>query len=65
VHLALAHGEWSPNDEVPVRVHEPFTALDLLDAGASGHSWPLPAALQALDARLEQAGWLQPGSDSA
>ena len=35
---------------MPVRVHEPFTAFDLLDAGGSGHSWPLPAALAALRA---------------
>ena len=48
VHLALTHGQWSATDEVPVRVHEPFTALDLLDAGNSTHSWPLPAALSAL-----------------
>jgi len=50
IHLALAHGQWSPQDEVPVRVHQPFTALDLLDAGSRLHSWPLPAALQALKA---------------
>ncbi len=50
VHLALAHGSWGPADEVLVRVHEPFTALDLLDAGDSGHSWPLPRALTALHA---------------
>ncbi len=48
LHLALAHGSWSTADEVPVRVHEPFTAFDLLDAAGGGHSWPLPAALQAL-----------------
>ncbi|MDE2079801.1 MAG: 3,4-dihydroxy-2-butanone-4-phosphate synthase [Burkholderiales bacterium] len=48
VHLALTHGRWQPGDEVPVRVHEPFTAFDLLDAGGTGHSWPLPAALQRL-----------------
>jgi len=50
LHLALTHGRWQPGDEVPVRVHEPFTAFDLLDAGGSGHSWPLPAALAALRA---------------
>ena len=50
LHLALKHGRWKPSDEVPVRVHEPFTAFDLLDAGGAGHSWPLPAALQALRA---------------
>ena len=50
LHLALVHGKWQPGDEVPVRVHEPFTAFDLLDAAGTGHSWPLPAALQALQA---------------
>ena len=48
VHLALSHGLWQPSDEVLVRVHEPFSALDLLDAGQCGHSWPLPQALAAL-----------------
>jgi 3,4-dihydroxy 2-butanone 4-phosphate synthase/GTP cyclohydrolase II len=48
LHLALAHGRWQRNDEVLVRVHEPFTAMDLLDASAGGHSWPLARALQAL-----------------
>ena len=48
LHLALHLGEWSAADEVPVRVHEPFTAIDLLDAGAAGHSWPLPSALATL-----------------
>jgi len=48
LHLALSHGHWSATDEVPVRVHEPFTAFDMLDAGGCGHSWPLPRALAAL-----------------
>ncbi len=51
LHLALSHGQWTPDDEVPVRVHEPFTVFDMLDAGGSGHSWPLPQAL----ARLRQS----------
>ena len=50
LHLALSHGRWSPEDTVPVRVHEPFTALDLLDAAGAGHSWPLPQALATLRA---------------
>ena len=50
-HLALVKGRWSPGDEVPVRVHEPFSAIDLLDASCSAHSWPLPRALAALEAR--------------
>jgi len=48
LHLALTHGQWAEQDEVPVRVHEPFTALDLLDSRGAGHSWPLGAALTAL-----------------
>ena len=48
LHLALRHGQWAADDEVTVRVHEPFTAMDLLDVGNSGHSWPLPKALEAL-----------------
>ena len=50
LHLALAHGQWTADDNVPVRVHEPFTAMDLLDAAGVGHSWPLPQALAALRA---------------
>ena len=42
LHLALTHGRWTPADEVLVRVHEPLSVMDLLDAGASEHSWPLP-----------------------
>jgi 3,4-dihydroxy 2-butanone 4-phosphate synthase/GTP cyclohydrolase II len=47
-HLALTHGRWSEADEVLVRVHEPLSVLDLLDAGPSEHSWPLPKALAAI-----------------
>jgi 3,4-dihydroxy 2-butanone 4-phosphate synthase / GTP cyclohydrolase II len=50
LHLALTRGHWDRGDEVLVRVHEPFTALDMLDDGALGHSWPLPRALAALQA---------------
>jgi 3,4-dihydroxy 2-butanone 4-phosphate synthase / GTP cyclohydrolase II len=45
LHLALTQGAWAPGDEVLVRVHEPLSVLDLLDVGASEHSWPLPLAL--------------------
>jgi 3,4-dihydroxy 2-butanone 4-phosphate synthase/GTP cyclohydrolase II len=50
-HLALVKGSWTPGEEVPVRVHEPFSAMDLLDASCSPHSWPLPKALAALEQR--------------
>lgn len=50
LHMALRKGSWSDDDEVLVRVHEPFTAMDLLDVGRSAHSWPLPTALEAVQA---------------
>lgn len=50
LHLALAKGQWGEHDEVLVRVHEPLSVFDLLDAGACQHSWPLGKAL----ARLQQ-----------
>ena len=48
LHLALTRGRWAAGDEVLVRVHEPLSVLDLLDAGPGDHSWPLPRALAAL-----------------
>ncbi len=48
LHLALTLGQWSADDEVPVRVHEPLSVIDLLDVGGGPHSWPLPDALRTL-----------------
>jgi 3,4-dihydroxy 2-butanone 4-phosphate synthase/GTP cyclohydrolase II len=48
VHLALSVGQWNAADEVLVRVHEPLSVLDFIDADASRHSWPLPKALTSL-----------------
>ncbi len=46
-HLALVHGTPADATEpVLVRVHEPLSVLDALDADGAGHSWSLPAALQ-------------------
>ena len=45
-HLALVHGHLAPDREVLVRVHEPLSVLDLLDAQTSTHAWPLPKALE-------------------
>ena len=47
-HLALSCGQWAPQDEIWVRVHEPLSLMDLLDQGATRHSWPLTSALAAL-----------------
>jgi 3,4-dihydroxy 2-butanone 4-phosphate synthase/GTP cyclohydrolase II len=48
VHLALSIGQWTPEDEVLVRVHEPLSLMDLLDVGGGPHSWPLLDALRTL-----------------
>ena len=44
-HLALVHGDVAGTDVVPVRVHEPFSVLDLLDTQNTTHSVSLTAAL--------------------
>ena len=48
IHLALVHGSPSESKETLVRVHEPVTVLDFLDAKSSTHSWPLAQALEKL-----------------
>jgi len=44
-HLALVKGRISPGQETLVRVHEPVSLIDLLDAGSTGHSWNFHDAL--------------------
>ena len=46
LHLALVLGKITRQKEVLVRVHEPLSILDLLDAGKSTHSWGVGQALQ-------------------
>lgn len=46
LHLALVKGAWQPDDEVPVRVHEPLSVLDALELGRPMHSWSLDASLK-------------------
>ena len=48
MHLALVLGEIEAKKETLVRVHEPLSVLDLLDAGKSTHSWSVGDALQAI-----------------
>ncbi|MBU3556790.1 3,4-dihydroxy-2-butanone-4-phosphate synthase [Polynucleobacter sp. Ross1-W9] len=50
VHIALVNGKPSEAQETLVRVHEPVTVLDFLDANVSTHSWPLAKALEELAA---------------
>lgn len=48
IHLALVQGAPRPDRETLVRVHEPLSVLDLLDAGQGGHSWGVGEALSAI-----------------
>jgi len=45
VHLALVMGEWTADDTVLARVHEPLSVLDALEKGRAMHSWSLEASL--------------------
>ena len=47
-HLALVKGRPVGDQEVLVRVHEPLSAIDLLDVGHTGHSWNFNDALAAI-----------------
>lgn len=44
-HLALVKGDPGAGKEVLVRVHEPLSVIDLLDAGSTSHSWNFHDAL--------------------
>jgi 3,4-dihydroxy 2-butanone 4-phosphate synthase/GTP cyclohydrolase II len=47
-HLALTRGKPSPAAEALVRVHEPLSAIDLLDVRSRSHSWNFNDALAAV-----------------
>jgi 3,4-dihydroxy 2-butanone 4-phosphate synthase/GTP cyclohydrolase II len=46
LHLALVMGRWTADETIPVRVHEPLSVLDVLEANRSMHSWKLDASLK-------------------
>ncbi|HEX6319304.1 MAG TPA: bifunctional 3,4-dihydroxy-2-butanone-4-phosphate synthase/GTP cyclohydrolase II [Burkholderiales bacterium] len=48
IHLALVLGEPQAETETLVRVHEPLSVIDLLDAGEGTHSWGVGEALRAI-----------------
>ena len=50
VHLALVLGKINPKEDTLVRVHEPLSVIDLLDAGRGTHSWGVGEALAAIRA---------------
>jgi 3,4-dihydroxy 2-butanone 4-phosphate synthase/GTP cyclohydrolase II len=47
-HLALVLGTPAPECETLVRVHEPVSALDLIDTDIGTHSWPVAKALSVI-----------------
>jgi len=47
-HLALVKGQFSANDAVLVRVHEPVSLIDVLDIRGTRHSWNLNDAMAAV-----------------
>ncbi len=49
-HLAMVHGDISAELDTLVRVHQPVSVLDLLEAEATTHSWNMSSAMQAIKA---------------
>ncbi|HLX30704.1 MAG TPA: bifunctional 3,4-dihydroxy-2-butanone-4-phosphate synthase/GTP cyclohydrolase II [Casimicrobiaceae bacterium] len=47
-HLALSRGPISPEVETLVRVHEPLSIVDLLDATTDSHAWSILEAQRAI-----------------
>lgn len=47
-HLALVKGKVAEQESVLVRVHEPLSVFDLLDANSQHHSWSVPNAMKAI-----------------
>ncbi len=45
IHFALTHGQIRPDRETLVRVHEPISVVDFLDAESGRHSFPINDAL--------------------
>ncbi len=50
LHMALTLGKIDVSRETLVRVHEPLSVMDLLDAGKGTHSWSVGEALAAIRA---------------
>jgi len=49
-HLAMVHGDISPEREALVRVHQPVSILDVLENRATTHSWNMSTAMKAIKA---------------
>ena len=46
LHLALVKGQWTADETVASRVHEPMSVLDALEVNRSMHSWNLDESLK-------------------
>ncbi len=47
-HIAMVRGQFTAEDEVLVRVHEPLSVLDMLEIDRGRHAWSVPRALEAI-----------------
>jgi 3,4-dihydroxy 2-butanone 4-phosphate synthase / GTP cyclohydrolase II len=47
-HLALVHGDITPERESLVRVHQPVSLLDVLEEKATTHSWTIASSMKAI-----------------
>jgi 3,4-dihydroxy 2-butanone 4-phosphate synthase/GTP cyclohydrolase II len=63
--VALVCGQWQPDSVVPVRVHEPLSVLDALEADRTMHSWPLDASLRHLQSEGQGVAVLLNAGESA
>ncbi len=45
-HLALVKGDITPDNETLVRVHEPVSLIDVIDANTAGHAYSVPTAMK-------------------
>ncbi len=46
LHLALVMGQWSADQTVAARVHEPLSVLDVLETNRAMHAWSLDQSLK-------------------
>jgi 3,4-dihydroxy 2-butanone 4-phosphate synthase / GTP cyclohydrolase II len=46
VHIALVKGQWTHDEAIAARVHEPLSVLDALEINRPMHSWSLDASLK-------------------
>ena len=49
-HLALSYGDVRPDQETLVRVHEPFSVVDIFDDGIARHAFGIQASLRRIAA---------------